>query len=181
VESSAGDAVAGNFGVVMVGSFWAADGGDAEAAVWRSSDGFEWDLITVTGETDLWSVGASPSGNRFLAFGQQGIWASTDGYTWEQVAGPAGISNGRPPSGARAAWLGDTIVAGGWDMGLSLWSSNDGGITWARLGQDDPAFDGYDPKVYDVTLFGSQVVVVGEGSAEYLGTEGAVWIGELDD
>jgi hypothetical protein len=24
-------------------------------------------------------------------------------------------------------------------------------------------------------------VVVGEGSAEYLGTEGAVWIGELDN
>ena len=177
-KSSANSVIAGDFGLIIAGGAGPSVA-EAQGAIWQSDDGLEWNRIDIAEETELGSVHSDPDGDRFLAFGTRGIWASTDGTTWDQVAGLAGISNDRPPPGVGLAWAGDTIVAGGFDMGLSLWLSNDAGLTWARIDQETPAFDGYDPQAVNVTLFGSKIVVVGEGAADYIGTEGAVWIGEF--
>ncbi|MEN8114974.1 MAG: sialidase family protein [Actinomycetota bacterium] len=171
----------GLIGVGKVG-LWDGTGDRAgRGAVWVSEDGYEWvemQHASFDEAKQFEAVSVDPETGTVFAFGWGGIWTSTDGIEWEHSTWDG--SFGGPPAGSGAAWDGNRVVAGGPDMALSLWISDDRGATWHRVDPDDPAFDGYNPGVDDVALFGDRFVVVG-AAGDYTQEVGAIWIGTWDE
>jgi hypothetical protein len=124
-------------------------------------------------------VGHDPATGRLITFSRPDAdvphhvaWTSTDALRWTPNESPA------PPANNSAVWNGEHLVAAGpgWKSTyLSVWTSADGGSTWADIRDDDPAFDPSQEAVGIVAIKG-RVVIVGVDSE---GTdEAAIWIGE---
>jgi hypothetical protein len=184
IEATLYDVAAWNDGLIAVGLVGLWDGNGIQAsrgAVWVSEDGIEWQELDEASFADarvFEGVSIDPSTDTALVFGTPGgIWSSVDGVTWD--ASRSDSMRGPPPSSG-VAWDGERAIAGGPDMALSLWSTDDSGRNWTRIDSDDPAFEGYAPGVDDVTLFEDRVVAVGH-AGEYLADVGAIWIGTWNE
>jgi len=184
IDVSIYDVATWNGGLIAVGSVGLWDGSDERAirgAVWASRDGLEWrelDGDSFKEQKTFERVAVDPSTGAVLAFGWAGISKSLGGEDWILV--PKDEAVGGPPPGSGVGWSGDHVVAGGPDMALSLWVSDDSGGTWHRVDPNDQSFEGYNPGVDDVVLFGDRFVVVG-AAGDYLQEVGAIWIGTWDE
>ena len=114
-------------------------------ATWADVDG---DRQVFPRPELTYAIGAMVrAGGRILAFGradQTVLWTSDDGRRWDRWPDPTGVFAGGTV--AAAATLGDVIVAVGTRPDAqgrtvaAVWTSADDGATWARTGDDNPAF-----------------------------------------
>ena len=175
------DVSVGGPGLVAVGISGIQESGTERSVVFVSADGLEWDRVgeDAIGGAGLYRVGHDPATGRLITFSRPDAdvphhvaWTSTDGLRWTPNESPA------PPANNSAVWNGEHLVAAGpgWKSTyLSVWTSADGGSTWADIRDDDPAFDPSQEAVGIVAING-RVVIVGvdpEGT-----DEAAIWIGE---
>ena len=146
----------GGPGLVAVGH--AEAGGDEDAAVWVSVDGYAWtrvddEALSAPGGQAMNVAGAWRGG--LVAFGvndpganseANAIWVSVDGYTWTRIDDPAMFGEPGTQQINCVVAGGPGLVAGGtdessWGEGgnAALWVSADG-YTWTRI--TDEAFGG---------------------------------------
>jgi hypothetical protein len=139
----------GGPGLVAVGAD--ASGGDEDAAVWVSADGFTWtrvqDMPALGGPGDQTMLSVTAGGPGLVAVGLDSadedlngaVWVSTDGYTWvrsdeDAVLGGPGLQYVRSVAstgeGLIAVGQDDMLVPG--DLDGAVWLSEDG-VTWSRL------------------------------------------------
>jgi hypothetical protein len=176
---------AGGPGLVAVG--WDTSSGVADAAVWTSTDGLDWQEVVI-GEAGLQimnSVTAGGPGLVAVGYDSSGgdedaaVWTSPDGFTWTRVPHDEVVFGG-PGSeemfGVAAG--GPGLVAVGWgtsagDDAAAVWVSADG-YDWTRI--DDNAVLGGPggQAMYSVVGGGPGLVAVGY---DFLGGEldAAVW------
>jgi len=184
--------VAGGPGLVAVG--WDYSGGDEDAAVWTSPDGFTWTRVPHDE-----AVFGGPTGQEIRALGVGGpglvavgndmsggdldaaVWTSPDGLTWTRVPHDEGTLGGPD---AQEIWGvvagGPGLVAVGHDhegdeWKAAVWTSPDG-VTWARVPHAEAVFGGPDDQwMAAVTVGGPGLVAVGQdGMATDLNA--AVWV-----
>jgi len=182
-----GITVAGNK-VIAVG--FERVGDETDAAVWRSSDGRNWALVTrgldepgnqfmnrVAGTTvGLIAVGVDNQGNDQDA----AVWVSTDaGASWARAPDPTGALGGRGNQQAsRLAKLGDRVLVVGsdsaaGDLDAAVWSTNDA-TTWRRV--ESPALSGSgDQLIADVAQFGDGLAAAGSDTSGG-DADAAVWL-----
>jgi hypothetical protein len=112
-------------------------------------------------------------------------WTSVDGTVWqrsqvEQVVGGLSVTD---VAGVTA--LGDVLIGVGrawdpWDHGPAVvWTSIDGGQTWARQPHSGTMFGRIDEgpvAMWTVTAYDSRLVAAGSW-----GSDAAVWIGTIDE
>ncbi len=177
-EAVIDDIAAGKSGLVAVGMLRRFEI-HSDAAIWTSSDGTNWDLSVLPGESRLSSIQIDPSGE-FLAFGVRQIWRSSDGINWVSIHERGSDWLTQPPPSASAAWWDGRIVVAGRDVAPSLWTSFDNGRKWARHDPDDPAFGGDNASINSVIVFRDVLIAVGMHGGYGL-ESGAVWIGEKRD
>ena len=175
-----------------------ASGGDPDAGVWRSSDGgATWTRISDgdlggPGEQAISRLRGSKVGLLAVGFdsgsgtSDGGLWISFDGGTeWGQIedtsfGGPGDQvirrvvdfpSPALGPTGLVA--VGSDTVTG--DSDAAIWTSNDGGTEWQRVG--DPAVLGGpgEQELRDVVAFGDGLIAVGGDDSRGAGTDAAIW------
>ena len=135
-------------------------GGDADAAVWISTDeGRSWDRVPdpagalggvgdqrierVVDADPIVAVGAeeTPEGS------DAAVWVSADGLSWQRVPDDAGVLGGPGDQQMNdASRAGDSILAvgsdaSGEDREGAVWVSTDG-LEWSRLGEAESVFGG---------------------------------------
>jgi hypothetical protein len=105
---------------------WVAVGTDA---VWTSSTGQVWTLISTTGLPDTVTVLRRTS-TGFIAAGKNAIYLSANGTSWTELPGPYGAIDLR-----YVAAVGSTVVISGDTPGgvSGAWLSRDGGHTWSPV------------------------------------------------
>jgi DNA-binding SARP family transcriptional activator len=173
--------------VVAVG--YTRQAGDADAAIWTSSDAEDWTLsipsnlselgdqqmITVTTLDGLLIAGGfseSPEGKD--AF----VWTSTDGTDWDRVDDDSLGGDGDQQINAIAAGgpgllaVGQESIDG--DTNAAVWTSIDG-TSWVRVQDPTRVFEG-DGSQQMSAVASSDVGLVAAGSEVLNGTNGAVWI-----
>ena len=198
--------VAGGPGLVAVG--WDHSGGEADAAVWVSADGFTWTRVSdaaLGGPGDQAMRAVAAGGPGLVAVGDEfgpetpelaaAVWTSPDGLAWTRVPHDEAVFGGPGPQSmtAVAAW-GQGLVAVGYedqtesDTNAAVWTSPDG-VTWARIPHDDAVFGGAgDQWIGGVAGAGTGVVAVGSVWTDEDGTavvwwssDGAIWNRIPDD
>lgn len=172
------DVVDAGPGLVAVGMAGVEDSGKERSAIWVSEDGYEWDRIpdTLIGGGGLFIASSDSGTSRVVTFSRpigetpSLAWASIDGVNWTRSDPPS------PPAPGRAVWIGDQLLAYGrhQDGGdPTLWTSNDGGVTWHRAAMDPDAFAPGD-EFFGITEFEGRVVIVGNCDSC-----SGVWLSEL--
>ncbi len=167
-------------GLVAVG--YDASGGDADAAVWTSSDGITWTRVThdesvFGGADDQDMLSITAGGPGFVAVGDDyasgesdgAVWTSPDGVTWKRVTGAAlgGVDTQIIESVAAA---GDDLVAVGYEYSGSdwdgvVWTSSDG-ATWTRAADPGSVLAGSNNEaLLGVTAGGPGLIAVGYDDA----------------
>ena len=181
----------GGPGLVAVG--WDESGGDADAAVWTSSDGITWSRVShdetaLGGDNEQFMNAVTAGGPGLVAVGTDGfdtdpdaaVWTSSDGITWSRVPHDEAIFGGqRNQSMDGVATGGPGVVAVGTDGSgddgdAVVWTSSDG-ITWSRV-SDGAGVLGGDGRqlMLGVTAGGPGLVAVGsEGNFSL--SDAAVW------
>jgi hypothetical protein len=181
--------VVGGPGLVAVG--WDSSGGDSDAAVWVSADGYDWTFVDEKafdepGDQSMFSVVVGGPGLVAVGWdssvdeGDGVVWVSADGYDWTRIDDEA-LFGGPGWQGLRGVSAGGPgLVAGGWDSSggdsdAAVWVSADG-ETWERVPAEEAVFGGpNDQKIESVTAGGPGVVAVGwDGSRGDL--HAAVWV-----
>jgi len=179
--------VAAGPGLVVVGADLS--GGDADVAVWTSSDGFTWARVphdgenlggrgdqialdVTVGDPGLVMVGWDSSGGEIDA----AVWTSVDGTRWQRTPHDEEIFGGPDwqVMNAVVAVGGLGLVAVGEDRSAhtgAVWISSDG-HSWVRV--DDEALDGID-RLEDVIAHGPGVLAVGSTSGR-TGSHGVVLV-----
>ncbi|HRW37656.1 MAG: hypothetical protein KDB04_10115 [Acidimicrobiales bacterium] len=122
-----------------------------EPHAFRFGDAAAWEEVPVTGFSGPMEVQELVArGDRWVAVGnlrdrddpasggvEAAAWWSTDGEAWHEVVLPV---DGQESVAADVAVVGDRLLAVGHDdASAALWSSADGGETWARIA--DPVLD----------------------------------------
>ncbi len=176
---------AGGPGLVAVGS--EVLGGDSDAAVWVSADGYAW--TRVDGDGVLGGAGAQwlewvvAGGPGLVALGNGEVWVSVDGYTWIHVddeavfdglgAGVVSMTAGGPGLVAVGFIQSTTDCSwGGCHFDGAVWVSADG-YTWTHI-DDDAMFGGPgDQAIFAVTAGGPGLVAIGQSVSN--GWEAVVW------
>jgi hypothetical protein len=196
-------------GVVVLGSNIIAvgvdaSGGDADAAVWTSSDGVNWNRV-VAGESALGGPGGqamlrvAAGGPGLVAVGfddatgefdwDAAVWTSPDGVTWTRVPHDEALFGGdrnQVMLGVVTADVG--LVAIGWDrsgedVDAAVWTSPDG-LTWTRVPHDEAVFGGpRNQRMVGVVGGDAGVVVVGfdesgddSDAAVWTSPDGVTWV-----
>ena len=174
-----------------------------DAAVWTSADGQTWtpvddeDLRGTDGQ-HIWSVGAV--GRRLIAVGFTYTSDGTyDGAIWTSPTGSADWSRVDPTTfdepgsqllkGVAGGTSGSPLVAvgceddlercdtGGHDSDAAVWTSADGGDSWAKAPLESSWLVGEGVQaMYAVALQGSDFIAVGTHTAATGDLDGAVWI-----
>ena len=170
--------VNGGPGLVAVGSlgdwntfdtFGLADGG-AQAVVYVSPDGYEWERIdspayVADTYTAMWDVAVGPDG-LLVAPGQYGnetvLYLSSDGITWERIV-PEGFAWDVIGTETGFLGFGKVIRAEGFGEDAAVWLSSDG-REWTRI--EDDAFlateeDDWTVGISGVTAGGPGLVAIG--------------------
>jgi CHAT domain len=156
--------------------------GNHEAALWRSSDGADWEPVpglsasgtdpVINRLTTGTSVGLVAAGWQTVDGEDGALWVSRDGRAWDRVdfGGPGEQRINR------AREFGGKLVALGFaDGDAGVWVSKDG-RAWDPVSDADLGGDG-DQEILDATSFGSTLAAV--GVEEVNGdTRGAVWLSE---
>ncbi|MBU1494054.1 MAG: hypothetical protein KJ956_08815 [Actinobacteria bacterium] len=175
--------------------------GDADAAVWVSSDGLTWSRVPhdeVTFGGDGWqsmhAVAAFDGG--VVAVGEDrgsdgghigAVWVSTDGVSWRRVRDESAFKGSQGQTIYDLVAHGSRIVAVGVDIprteggqalqgdlgGAAVWISDDGS-TWTRIAPDQFAAD-TTRLIHAVASRGTAVVAVGFGQT-LTTVNPAVWI-----
>jgi hypothetical protein len=168
-------------GLVAVGSD--ESGGDADAAVWTSPDGFNWGRVphdeAVFGGADSQGMTAVVVGGPGLvAVGYDGpfeswhaaVWTSPDGLTWTRVPHDEAIFG---VDNYQGMWsvvaVGSGLVAVGYegnegrtDPDAAVWISPDG-LTWTRVPHDEAIFGGpTSEEMGSVVVAGPGLIAVGK-------------------
>ncbi len=170
----------GGPGLVAVG--YDASGGDADAAVWTSTDGREWTRVAhdeaVFGgadDQDMYSIVAGGPG--FVAVGDDystgesnaAVWTSPDGVTWTRVSDAVLGSTGTQIMETVTVGGPGLVVVGyehaGTDFNGAVWTSTDG-ASWVRVVDTDSALGGTnDQAILGVAGNESGLVAVGYDSS----------------
>jgi len=186
---------AGGPGLVAVGDD--RSGGDSDAAVWVSADGYTWarvphDEAVFGGTADQLMSSVTFGGPGLVAVGSEihrsgatisdvvnaAVWASADGLTWMRVPHDEAafadsfmnsVTAGGPGLVAAGGWFGD-------DRAAPVWTSTDG-LTWARVPheEDDPSV------IWSVVPGGPGLVAAGgwvsdhRTAAVWTSTDGLTW------
>jgi hypothetical protein len=146
-----------------------ADGG-AQAVVYVSSDGYEWDRIdspayVADRYTGIWDVAVGQDG-LLVAPGQYGndrvLYLSSDGITWERTI-PEGFGWDVIAIEAGFLGFGGVSAADGLGRDAAVWLSSDG-REWTRI--EDDAFlateeDDWTVDISSVTTGGPGIVAIG--------------------
>jgi hypothetical protein len=178
-------------GLVAVGSD--ESGGDADAAVWTSPDGFNWgrvphDEAVFGGDNDQGMFSVSTFGSGLVAVGYDGsgndrdaaVWTSPDGFNWSRVPHDEAVFGGDNNQAMYWAVASDSrLVAvgrdrSGGDADAAVWTSPDG-VTWARAPHDEAVFGGDDwQEMWSVAATDTGLVAAGY---DWSGGDGdaAVW------
>jgi molecular chaperone DnaK len=178
-------------GLVAVG--YDTSGGDQDAAVWTSSDGFAWTRVAHdeavfggTGDQEMESVAAAGSG--LVAVGWDGsggdqdaaVWTSFDGLTWTRVAHDEAVFGGEDDQlmwAVTANNLGLVAVGDDWsgfDRDAAVWTSADG-VAWSRVLDEEAVFSGSRWQTMEsVAAVDSGLVAVGD-DASGGDQDAAVW------
>ena len=178
---------AGGPGLVAVG--WHSVGGDRDAAVWVSADGYRWtridDPAVFGGPGSQEMLSAATGGVGLVAAGYRSsaghldaaVWVSPDGYRWTRIdsqeafGGPGSsviysVTAGGPGLVAVGHTYSPTASDG------AAWVSADG-YRWTRV--DSPeAFGGPDPDEIRTVTLGGPGLVAG-GSALWVSADGYDW------
>jgi len=174
------DVTVGGPGLIAVGSTGFEDSGSQQAAIWVSTDGFDWEKLPedTIGHGALFWIDRDETNDRLIVLSHPTFtapdwrtWTSADGINWNLT----GVLDESTAGGV--VWNGDRLVATGM-------VSTDGGATWIDNSRDLPGFDGHIMR--DLTGFGDQIVVVGyqpgllirAGLEEVVGSTATIWIGE---
>jgi hypothetical protein len=160
----------GGQGLVAVGVD--GSGGDRDAAVWTSPDGFAWTRVSgdeavfggagdqemmsvAVGGPGLVAVGSDGSGGDFDA----AVWTSPDGFAWTRVSGDEEVFGG---AGIQA-------------MASAVWTSPDG-VAWTRVSGDEAVFGGAgNQMMLSVIVGGPGLVAVGRDDSSG-DRDAAVWV-----
>jgi hypothetical protein len=139
-------------GKVMTGAGSTTSVGENDAAIWHSTDGRTWTLVTgqseLGGEGDQQINGISPlKGGGFIVVGSDtssgsqdaAVWLSPDGNTWSKVSsselgGPGRQSMNRvsgTDTGVGLLAVGSTTNSSDGTQDGAIWRSTDGGHSWA--------------------------------------------------
>jgi hypothetical protein len=130
---------------------WVAVGSDA---IWTSTTGAAWTLISTTGLPDSVSVLRRTSSG-FIAAGGNAVYLSATGATWTELPGPYGVIDIR----YLAADGNTVLLAGDAPGGVSgAWLSGDGGHTWTPLAV--PTGHGASDQIAGVAVVGSGFALV---------------------
>jgi hypothetical protein len=193
--------VAGGPGLVAVGVD--GSGGDYDAAVWTSSDGYVWERVAhdeavFGGAEDQIVRGLAVGGPGFVATGfdasggdrDMAVWTSPDGRVWTRVADAEGVFGGPGDQDAvGVVATDDTVVAVGYeqdengDQNVAVWTSPDG-IAWTRIPHDEAVFGGEGSQSMGAVTHGDSGFVGVGYDAEVFGSppdrsvdfDGAVWL-----
>jgi len=153
---------------------------NADARVWTSPDGENWEVATVEaapGSQWITAVAITGFGLVGVGFDQRGseedgaIWSSQDGNEWVRVR-----SEGFEARQAQSMWgvaefNGKLFAGGSWNQNAAIWSSEDGS-EWARVrGQGDlTGTVQSEARIWDMTVVNGSLVAVGTR-----GDDGAIW------
>lgn len=181
-------------GLVAVGSSSRPDApeGDVDGAVWRSTDGVEWERVDATGLAgpgDQRVLDVTATGPGLVAVGSDAggaaIWSSADGAAWTRAAPDEAVVGGPGDQVATAVVAGTdgSVVAVGSDGGsgdgdAAVWRSSDGGATWARLLPGGDLGGPGAQAMADVVVAGPLLVAVGQGGAgavAWSSLDGTTW------
>jgi hypothetical protein len=191
--------VSGGPGLVVVGG--SESSGEADAAVWVSTDSFTWtrapDKESALGGAGIQLINSvTVGGPGLVAVGQDdpegspaegwvdsdaAVWVSADGYTWTRVPHDEAVFGG--PEGQRMMSVtagGPGLVAVGSDYrdgsgwpDAAVWVSTDG-YAWTRVPDDQAVFGGPGgQEVLSVTAGGPGLVAVGSADSYH---SAAVWV-----
>ena len=168
-------------------------GGESDAAVWVSVDGYVWTRIergaafggpgyqTITSVTaggpGLVAVGGETSGDDFDA----AVWVSADGYAWTRIHDEEVFGGPGNQFLASVTAGGPGLVAVGHDRSSdgnsskgAVWVSADG-YAWTRI-HDEEAFGDLGTQLLaSVTAGGPGLVAVGSEDSDW-GNQAAVWV-----
>jgi hypothetical protein len=181
----------GGQGLVAVGVD--GSGGDRDAAVWTSPDGFAWTRVSgdeavfggagdqemmsvAVGGPGLVAVGSDGSGGDFDA----AVWTSPDGFAWTRVSGDEEVFGGAGIQAmASVAVGGPGLVAVGLDESgdedAAVWTSPDG-VAWTRVSGDEAVFGGAgNQMMLSVIVGGPGLVAVGRDDSSG-DRDAAVWV-----
>jgi hypothetical protein len=181
--------VAGGPGLVAVGLD--ESGGDADAAVWTSADGFSWSRLPHdeaafggTGNQAMSSVAVGGPGLVAVGYSEPGddaaaaVWTSTDGLAWSRVPHDEAALGGPNDQAMRSVVAGGPgLVAVGWDASggdwqAAVWTSSDG-LVWSRVRHLGAVFGGASV-IWSRAVGGPGMVAVGaDGSGG--DSDAAVW------
>jgi hypothetical protein len=186
-------------GLVAVGSD--ESGGDADAAVWTSPDGFNWgrvphDEAVFGGDNDQGMFSVSTFGSGLVAVGYDGsgndrdaaVWTSPDGFNWSRVPHDEAVFGGDHWQGMiSVVAVGAGLVAVGYDESggdsdAAAWTSPDG-FNWSRVPHDEAVFGGDNNQaMYWAVASDSRLVAVGRDrsggdadAAVWTSLDGVTW------
>ncbi len=192
------------FGSTLIAVGVDASGGDADAAVWTSSDGLNWNRV-VAAEAVLGGPGSQAmlrvavGGPGLVAVGFEdaaddfdwdaAVWTSPDGITWTRVPHDEAAFGGdriQVMWGVTVAEVGLVAVGtdrSGGDVDAAVWTSPDG-ITWTRVPHDEALFGGAaNQNMVAISGDASGVVAVGldasggdQDAAVWTSPDGLNWI-----
>jgi hypothetical protein len=187
------------FGGILVAAGFSESTEGKDAAVWTSSNGFDWNRATgeLDGEGDQQINAVVAGGPGLVAVGQStvdgdedaAVWTSVDGTHWVRVddeTGSLGGTGSEQEISAVAVWEGGIVAAGREvvddEIDGAIWISSDG-TRWIRQSPTAPelsAFVGIEEEqgVRALVVDGDRFVAFGrEGRG---GDDDAdVWIGQL--
>jgi hypothetical protein len=180
--------VSGGPGLVAVGSD--ESGGDADAAVWTSSDGTSWTRVShdeeiFGGENAQLMEGITVGGPGLVAVGwdesgddiDAAVWTSSDGISWTRVPDQAALGGEGEQSMFGVIAGGPGLVAVGWDESgegdAAVWTSTDGS-SWSRVPTDGVLGGDGDQIMWTVAVGGPGLVAVG-GDQSGDDRNAAVW------
>jgi hypothetical protein len=191
------DVVAGELGVVAVGSDFKAGYGDA--AVWTSADGSTWrrvpnedEALGDFGDQGMWSVTLGGPGVVAVGWAWYGIeqyraavWTSPDGTAWTQVPdGPnlrGGVGKATFMYAVASSDAGFVAVGNESSLGLetdpAVWTSADG-LIWSRVTDPEGKLARPGAQAMAAVAIGPDgLVAVGwEGVAGYTEFDARVWM-----
>lgn len=188
---------AGGGGWLAVGSTPAsggeAEGGEVDAAVWRSPDGLEWARVgegTLGGPGDQRMLDVAVGTLGLVAVGFDGrsaaVWTSVDGGSWERVVHDEAVFGGPGDQRAEAVaavpgvgsgWIAVGTDAGAGDGEAAVWRSADG-TSWSRVLDAGGLGGPGEQRMLDVAATPSGLVAVGaDGGSAVVWTspDGGSW------
>jgi hypothetical protein len=182
---------AGGPGLVAVGWDGQPHGGESNAAVWTSPDGFTWSRVphdeAIFGEvTGAWMHSVTVGGPGLVAVGEwaradqwgAAVWTSVDGLTWSRVPDDEAVFGNAAMRSATAGGPGVVAVGRADRRGAAVWTSPDG-IVWSRVPHDDAIFGNPNGTVMEsVTVGGPGLVAVGwdtYGASVWTSIDGINW------